>query len=68
MKELSRNDKRDLSRTFLKAIMKYYADPANVAKFEEWKKGKTNGTENNGSHSSDSVGYINHMDHKAYCD
>lgn len=40
MKEMSAFDKRDLSHTLLGAIRKFYSDPANLAKFEEWKKKK----------------------------
>ncbi len=33
-------DRDDLSCSLLKAIRKFYSDPANLAKFEEWKKKK----------------------------
>lgn len=31
-------DVQNLSRTFLSAVKKFYADPRNVAGFEEWKR------------------------------
>ena len=40
MAGLNNSAKQDLSRTFLDAIRRYYSDPANLAKFEEWKKKK----------------------------
>lgn len=37
---IDKSTKQDLSYAFLGAIRRYYSDPANLAKFEEWKKKK----------------------------
>lgn len=39
-KKLSPYDRDDLACSFLKSIRKFYSDPANVARFEKWKKEK----------------------------
>ena len=33
-------ERRNLGRTFLAAVERFYDDPKNVAAFEEWKKGQ----------------------------
>lgn len=37
---IDKSAKQDLSYAFLGAIRRYYSDPANLVKFEEWKKKK----------------------------
>lgn len=36
--DLSKTETRNLADAFLSAIRKFYEDPDNVRKFEEWKK------------------------------
>lgn len=38
--KLNPYDRDDLSHSFLRSIRDFYSDPANLAKFEEWKKKK----------------------------
>lgn len=47
-KELSPYDRDDLARSLLRSIRGFYSDPANVARFERWKKekeGRESGTQ-----------------------
>lgn len=39
-KKLNPYDRDDLACSLLKSIRKFYSDPANVARFERWKKEK----------------------------
>ena len=47
-KKLSPYDRDDLARSLLRSIRGFYSDPANVARFERWKKemeGRESGTQ-----------------------
>jgi|GEM_PF-4914569 hypothetical protein len=41
LSQIGEADRINLCSTFLKAIMRYYADPTNQRRFEEWKRTRT---------------------------
>ena len=42
LSQMSRIDRYLLSSTFYNAIKKYYENPENLRRFEEWQKGRAN--------------------------
>lgn len=38
--KISKTDERNLAQAFLSAAKRFYGDPENVRKFEEWKREK----------------------------
>ncbi len=38
--KISKTDERNLAQAFLSAAKRFYEDPENVRKFEEWKREK----------------------------
>ena len=40
LKAMNGADRRVLASAFCEAVRRFYEDPANVARFEEWKKTK----------------------------